>query len=59
MNLGGQLMPESEVDRLRADISSGVLKDWNDIHARYNELWKQYPEQKLQHCSLALSRRTY
>ena len=49
VNLGGQLMPESEVDRLRADIRSGILKDWNDIHARYNELWRLYPEQKLQH----------
>lgn len=49
VNMGGQLMPESEVDSLRKDIASGELNDWAAIHSRYNELWERYPEQKLQH----------
>ncbi len=49
VNLGGQLMKESDVDALRADIRSGVLPDWNAIHGRYNEVWARYPQDKLTH----------
>lgn len=49
VNLGGQLVREQDVDTLRADIRSGKLRDWHDIHARYDELWERYPEDKLCH----------
>lgn len=45
-NLGGQLVPTSEVDRLRADIGAGRLASWQAIHERYDELWQQYPREK-------------
>ena len=49
VNMGGQLMAETDVDQLRADIRAGRLRTWKDIHARYDELWDRYPEDKLRH----------
>ena len=48
-NLGGQLVPEMEVDALRADIGTGTLASWDDVHARYDGLWNDYPLQKQRH----------
>jgi len=49
VNLGGQLIPEKDVDQLRTDIGSGRLNSWSSIHNRYNELWKTYRFEKQQH----------
>ena len=49
VNLGGQLMPSSSCDNLREDIRNGELNTWKEIHHRYNELWKTYPLERLQH----------
>ena len=54
INFGGQLMVREDVDRLRKDIVDGVLGSWDDIHARYNEIWQRYPEDKLRHAYLSL-----
>ncbi|MBR5735305.1 MAG: DUF4954 family protein [Bacteroidales bacterium] len=54
INFGGQLMVREDVDQLRKDINEGVLNSWDDIHARYNEIWKRYPEDKLRHAYLSL-----
>ncbi len=53
-NLGGQLIPTAEVDRLRADIGSGKLDSWDAIHRRYDELWAAYPLEKQKHAFAAL-----
>lgn len=49
VNLGGQLMKNSDVDTIREDIVSGVLPDWVSIHSRYSQIWQSYPEEKLAH----------
>ena len=54
INLGGQTMPEENVDQLRADIREGKLKTWNEIHRRYDELWENYQAEKLRHAYFAL-----
>jgi hypothetical protein len=54
INLGGQTMPEEDVDQLRADIGDGVLNTWDEIHQRYNELWLSYQKEKLRHAYFAL-----
>ncbi len=54
VNLGGQLMPQAEVDRLRADIGAGRLRSWEDIHRRYDQLWQEYPRQKQRHALATL-----
>ncbi len=49
VNLGGQLMPEREVDSLRSDIGTGKLTSWEAIHLRYDQLWASYPIEKQRH----------
>jgi hypothetical protein len=54
VNLGGQLIPEPEVDRLQHDICSGVLKSWSEVHDRYAALWKAYPLARQRHAYITL-----
>ena len=49
INLGGQLIQENDLDKLRSDIGSGKLNTWKDIHNRYNKLWARYPFDKQKH----------
>jgi len=53
-NLGGQLACEQDIDTLRADIGSGRLNTWRDIHNRYDELWQAYPLEKQRHAFAVL-----
>ena len=54
VNLGGQLALEGDVDALRADIRSGRLETWSDIHRAYDRLWSQYPLAKQRHAFATL-----
>ena len=54
INLGGQTMPQEDVDQLRADINNGVLNTWDEIHQRYNELWTRYQAEKTRHAYFSL-----
>ena len=54
INLGGQLMMTSDLERLLTDIKEGKLDSWKAIHHRYNEIWKRYPTDKLRHAYLSL-----
>jgi hypothetical protein len=54
VNLGGQLMQKIDVDTLRADIGSGELKTWKDIHNRYDDLWIKYTIDKQKHAFATL-----
>ena len=49
INLGGQLIPEQDVDQMRSDIGSGKLNNWDEIHKRYQVLWQSYPLEKQKH----------
>jgi hypothetical protein len=53
-NLGGQLIPVADVDRLRKDIGSGKLGSWEEIHKRYDELWDAYGLEKRRHAFATL-----
>jgi hypothetical protein len=54
VNLGGQLIPASETDIIRADIGAGKLNNWDQIHKRYDAIWQQYPLSKQQHAFAVL-----
>ncbi len=43
VNMGGQLVPEEKVDALRAGIRQGLFNSWKDIHAQYEQWWREYP----------------
>jgi hypothetical protein len=54
INLGGQLIPEKDVDQIRSDIGCGKLSNWDEIHQRYDTLWERYPFEKQKHAFAAL-----
>lgn len=49
VNLGGQLVPQSDLASLLRDIKNGHLRNWSAIHDRYDILWAAYPRQKQRH----------
>jgi hypothetical protein len=49
VNMGGQIMQNNDLDKLRSDIGSGKLNSWNEIHSRYDELWAKYILDKQKH----------
>ena len=54
INLGGQLVMDTDLDVIRHDICNGTLDTWDDIHHRYDELWARYSTDKLRHALKAL-----
>lgn len=48
-NVGGQLIPDADLQQLIARIHKGSTNSWNDVHAFYAEQSAAYPTQKLQH----------
>jgi len=54
VNLGGQLIPGREVNRLRTGIGSGRLTTWEAIHKKYDAFNKAYPLTKQRHAYAAL-----
>lgn len=49
LNVGGQLIPQEEVEQLVEDISKNRVKNWNMIHDFYEAQAKDYMFKKLQH----------
>lgn len=54
VNLGGQIVSENDLNKLRSDIISGKLSNWNDIHKRYDKLWDKYKAEKQKHAFAVL-----
>ncbi len=54
VNVGGQLIPVTELNTLKQKIVSGKIKSWDVVHAFYAAQAKQYPQQKLQHAMSSL-----
>jgi Domain of unknown function (DUF4954) len=53
-NVGGQLIPTTEINKLTVQVSSGKIKNWAAIHSFYKKQASLYPEQQLQHALAAL-----
>jgi hypothetical protein len=53
-NVGGQLIPQPELDKLLLQIKNGKLKNWEGVHNFYKKQGELYPKQKLQHALAAL-----
>jgi hypothetical protein len=41
-NVGGQLVPEKKVDKLRFDVANGVIKSWDEMHSVYKQWGTEY-----------------
>jgi len=53
-NIGGQLIPENELNSLLTDIKQNSIKSWNEVHHFYKRNSGLYSEQKLQHAYASL-----
>lgn len=54
INIGGQLIPEDDVNRLIRDIKENNIPSWNDVHLRYRNISNDYPEKKAGHAYASL-----
>jgi len=53
-NVGGQLMPASEVKKLVAQVEKGKIKNWKGVHDFYQEAGQQYGAWRTEHALAAL-----
>lgn len=54
MNIGGQLIKKSSVDKLKTSIKSSKINSWSEVHSFYKEQGQLYPADKLQHAYTSL-----
>jgi hypothetical protein len=54
LNAGGQLIRESELEKLIGQIHSGKIKNWEQVHSWYTAQGENYPADKLAHALAAL-----
>lgn len=47
VNIGGQIVMEEDVDKLRADIRNGVINSWKEVHNVYKEWDISYEKNKV------------
>lgn len=55
LNIGGQLMPATDIDVLKEKIKTGKIKSWDTVHEFYTSQGEKYLQQKLKHALAALS----
>jgi hypothetical protein len=58
INVGGQLIPEPEVERLKTSVKDGTFTGWPDVHHFYTELGNRYNTLKQQHAFATLEKIT-
>ncbi len=49
LNIGGQLIQQSEISVLKEKIRTGKIKSWDHIHEFYRQQGEKYTEQKNKH----------
>jgi hypothetical protein len=54
VNVGGQLIRKTELDKLIQQIHNGKVRTWGEIHQFYRRQAEQYPTDKLYHALAAL-----
>ncbi len=55
INVGGQLVTSSDLSRMKADIKSGKIRNWQQLHQVYEKLGSRYAEQKTAHALSSLA----
>jgi NDP-sugar pyrophosphorylase family protein len=54
-NVGGQLIPATDVKSLKEKIKNGKLKSWDAVHEWYRQQGQKYTDQKQQHALASLA----
>ena len=53
-NIGGQLLPEQDLQNLIRKIRTGKISGWDEVHAFYQDKSEAYPEEKFKHAFASL-----
>ncbi|MEO6836757.1 MAG: DUF4954 domain-containing protein, partial [Ginsengibacter sp.] len=53
-NIGGQLIPAVDVEKLKTKIKDNKINSWTEVHAFYHETGNDYEKQKLVHAYTSL-----
>jgi hypothetical protein len=53
-NIGGQLIPASDVEGLKNKIKTGKINSWQEVHEFYGQSGKDYEKNKLVHAYTSL-----
>jgi hypothetical protein len=53
-NIGGQMIPKKEIQKLVKAITTGKIKNWDSVHHFYEEKGKEYAKEKAIHSFAAL-----
>ncbi|MEW5817983.1 MAG: DUF4954 family protein, partial [Spirochaetota bacterium] len=48
-NIGGQLIPETVLQKIMKEITEGKINSWRELHKEYDRQWDEYPKQKKDH----------
>jgi len=54
INVGGQLMKDSDVEKLKQQIKGSKIRSWQQLHEAYKKLGTAYPADKLEHAYTSL-----
>ena len=54
INVGGQLMPLTEIEKLKVQIKANKIKSWDEVHEFYQEQSSNYNKNKLIHAYTCL-----
>ncbi len=54
LNVGGQLIPQNNVDAFRKKIRDNKIKSWDDVHYWYEQQGAKYAQQKSTHALASL-----
>ena len=49
LNIGGQLIQKSEIEKLKRSIKSDKIKNWDDVHEFYKQQGNAYTNDRLNH----------
>ena len=56
VNIGGQLVSKTDIERLITDVENGTISTWQQLHDRMDTLWDAYPAQREAHAYGVLCR---
>jgi len=54
INVGGQLIPATALEKLKQAIRKGRLRDWDKVHAFYGEQGASYRDERFRHAFASL-----
>lgn len=54
LNIGGQLMPKTDVDKIKHDLKRGKINSWSQVHNFYKQAGDKYAKDKLIHSYTSL-----